>query len=95
MRLVEKARQPIVVAGTLALRAGLSERLGKLQVPVFTTAAAKGLVDERLPNSAGVYTGVGLELSPEHDLFDQADLVVCIGMRPMKCWQRALFPGRR
>ena len=82
MRLVEKARQPIVVAGTLAMRAGLSELLGKLQVPVFTTAAAKGLVDETLPNSAGVYTGVGLELSPEHDLFDQADLVVCIGIRP-------------
>lgn len=82
LRLVEKARQPIVVAGTLAMRAGLSELLGKLQVPVFTTAAAKGLVDETLPNSAGVYTGVGLELSPEHDLFDQADLVVCIGIRP-------------
>ena len=82
LRLVEKARHPIVVAGTLALRAGLSERLGKLQVPVFTTAAAKGLVNEKLPNSAGVYTGVGLQLSPEHDLFDEADLVVCIGMRP-------------
>ena len=82
LRLLEKARRPIVVAGALALRVGLSERLAKLTVPVFTTAAAKGLVDERLPNSAGVYTGVGLELSPEHELFDHADLVVCIGMRP-------------
>lgn len=80
--LVEKARQPIVVAGTLALRTGLAGWLGRLQVPVFTTAAAKGLVDERQPNAAGVYTGVGLELSPEHGLFDHADLVVCIGMRP-------------
>ena len=82
LRLLEKARRPIVVAGALALRAGLADRIGKLPLPVFTTAAAKGLIDESQPNSAGVYTGVGLELSPERGLFDQADLVVCIGMRP-------------
>jgi len=91
-KLVESARRPIVVAGALALRAGLSVQLAKLSVPVFTTAAAKGVVDERMPNSAGVYTGVGLELSPEHDLFDQADLVLCIGMRPSEVLATRPFP---
>jgi acetolactate synthase-1/2/3 large subunit len=92
LRLVQKARRPIVVSGTPALRAGLSERLRRLEIPVFTTAAAKGLVDERGVNSAGVYTGVGLELSPEFSLFDQADLVVCIGMRPSEVLATRPFP---
>lgn len=80
--LVEKSKRPIVIAGTLAVRQTLSQWLNGLQVPVFSTAAAKGVMDETLPLSAGVYTGVGLELSPEHDLFEETDLVVCIGMRP-------------
>lgn len=81
-RLVEAAKRPVVIAGAMALRQGLSASLAKLQVPIFSTAAAKGVIDETLPASAGVYTGVGLELAPEHSLIDKADLVVCIGMRP-------------
>jgi acetolactate synthase-1/2/3 large subunit len=92
LKLVETARNPIVVAGTLALRAGLATTLAGLRVPVFSTVAAKGVIDETLPNSAGVYTGVGLELSPEHDLFDTADLVVCIGMRPNEVLATRPFP---
>ena len=80
--LVEKSKRPLVIAGTLAIRAGLSERLNRLTIPVFSTTAAKGVMDETHPLSAGVYTGVGLDFSPEHDLFKDADLVVCIGMRP-------------
>ena len=82
IELVEKAKRPIVVAGTLAVRQELSQLLNRLQVPVFSTAAAKGAIDETLPHSAGVYTGVGLELSPEYGLFKEADLIVCIGMHP-------------
>jgi thiamine pyrophosphate-dependent acetolactate synthase large subunit-like protein len=93
LKLVEKAQTPIVVAGTLGLRAGLSGSLSKLQVPVFTTAAIKGLVDERAANSAGVYTGVGLELSPEHDLFEGADLVICFGLRPNEVLATRPFPA--
>lgn len=80
--LVEKSKRSIVIAGTLAIRAGLSEKLNRLAIPVFSTTAAKGVMDETHPSSAGVYTGVGLDASPEHDLFKEADLVVCIGMRP-------------
>jgi acetolactate synthase-1/2/3 large subunit len=80
--LVEKSKRPVVIAGTLAVRADLSEKLNRLAIPVFSTTAAKGVMDETHPLSAGVYTGVGLDFSPEHDLFKDADLVVCIGMRP-------------
>ena len=80
--LLRQSQRPIVIAGTLAIRLNLSDQLNSLRVPVFSTAAAKGVVDETGPFSAGVYTGVGLELSPEHHLLKDADLVICIGMRP-------------
>lgn len=80
--LVCKSSRPLVIAGTLAIRQHLSSRLNALAVPVFSTAAAKGVVDETKPMSGGVFTGVGLELSPEQHLIKDADLVVCFGMRP-------------
>lgn len=82
LSLVGKARKPIVIAGMLAIRQGCSSALNALNVPVFSTAAAKGVVDETASHAAGVYTGVGLEMVPEHDLIAGADLIVCIGMRP-------------
>jgi acetolactate synthase-1/2/3 large subunit len=80
--LIHKSSRPVVIAGTLAIRQRLSARLGALKIPVFCTAAAKGVIDETHSMSAGVYTGVGLELSPEQHIVKEADLVVCIGMRP-------------
>ena len=79
---IERAERPLVIAGTLALRLGLSPELNRLQIPVFSTAAAKGAVHEGLPHAGGVYTGVGQELSPEADLLSRADLIVGIGLRP-------------
>lgn len=78
---IAAAERPLVIAGTLAIRAGWSDRLNALQLPVFSTAAAKGVVDETLPHAAGVYTGVGLERSPEASLLNRADLVVGLGLR--------------
>jgi acetolactate synthase-1/2/3 large subunit len=78
---VARAERPLVIAGTLAIRAGWSQALARLAIPVFTTAAAKGLIDETLPHAGGVYTGVGLELSPEHALLPECDLVVGLGLR--------------
>ena len=78
---VSAARRPLVVAGTLAIRRGWSDRLNSLSIPVFSTAAAKGVVDETLPQAAGVYTGVGLHRAPETSLLPQADLVIGLGLR--------------
>jgi len=91
--LLTAARRPVVIAGTLSLRKQLASYLNKLSIPVFTVAAAKGVVDETLPHAAGVYTGVGLGLTPEFSILPQADLVVGIGLRhnevldvrPFKC----------
>ena len=78
---IRAAERPVVIAGTLAIRRGLSARLNALAVPVFSTAAAKGAVDERLPHAAGVFTGVGLERAPERALLARCDLIVGVGLR--------------
>jgi acetolactate synthase I/II/III large subunit len=79
---IERAERPVIIAGTYALRQALSPALNVMQIPVFSTAAAKGAVHEGLPHAAGVYTGVGQDLVPEGDLLSRADLVVGIGLRP-------------
>ena len=81
LRKIDDAQRPVVIAGGLALRLTLSDALNRLAVPVFSTAATKGIVDERLPHAAGVFTGAGLALAPERDIIAAADLVVGIGLR--------------
>ena len=88
---IEAAARPLVIAGTLAIRLGLSAELNRLGIPVFSTAAAKGAVDEDRPHAAGVYTGVGLELTPEADLLSRADLIVGIGLRASEVLAAAPF----
>jgi len=82
---VSAARRPVVICGSAATRLhGISvERaaLSEFRVPVFSTAAAKGVIDERDPASAGVYTGAGAELAPERVILPVADLVIGIGLR--------------
>lgn len=76
-----RAERPVVVAGTLAVRTGLTKLLNALAIPVFSTAAAKGVVDETRPQAMGVFTGVGGELSAERIVLPQADVVLAIGLR--------------
>lgn len=90
---IERAGRPLVIAGTLALRLGLSAALNRLQIPVFSTAAAEGAVHEGLPHAAGVYTGVGQDLTPEAELLPRADLIVGIGLRPGEVLACAPFPA--
>jgi len=75
------ADRPVIIVGTLSLRKGLSSYLNRLSIPVFSVAAAKGVIDERLSHAAGTYTGVGLGLTPEFTILPKADLVVGIGLR--------------
>ncbi len=78
--LVRRSRKPAIIAGSLAIRQNWGGELSRLEVPVFSTAAAKGLVDETLAHAAGVYTGSGLELTPEASLLPEADVVVGLGL---------------
>ncbi len=79
--LIQKASRPLVIAGTLAVRKNWCDYLNRLTIPVFSTAAAKGAVDENLPHSGGVFTAVGGPLSPERAILPHADLVVSLGLR--------------
>ncbi len=89
--LVSKSQRPVIVAGTLAVRKKWSKFLNKLHIPIFSTAAAKGVVDETLPHSAGVFTGAGLKLTPEKNILPSADLVIGIGLRPNEVLQAKPF----
>ncbi len=79
--LIARASRPLVVLGSFAARHPGSPDWNALRVPVVTTAAAKGIYDERLPWSAGVITGERGELAPEGSVVSKADLVVGIGFR--------------
>lgn len=89
---VQSAEHPVLIVGSLSSRRPWGERLSSLSIPVFTTAAGKGVVDERLPHSAGVYTGDGKDLAPEASLIDRADLVIGVGLRHTEVITPRQFP---
>lgn len=78
---IRKAKNPLLIVGSLIHRLGISEILKELKLPIFTTVQAKGVIDESRLNSAGVYTGSGRGIVPETKLIDEADLVLTIGLR--------------
>jgi thiamine pyrophosphate-dependent acetolactate synthase large subunit-like protein len=80
-RRIQVAHTPVVIVGALATRRVWRQRLAALQVPVFTTVAAKGAVDERLPHAAGVFTNSGGPFTPEYQLLPMADLIIGLGLR--------------
>jgi acetolactate synthase-1/2/3 large subunit len=79
--IVCESNRPVIIAGTYAIRKKMSAKLNSLKVPSFSVAAAKGVIDETLPHAAGVYTGAGLEFTPEFSIIPKADLVIGIGLR--------------
>jgi acetolactate synthase-1/2/3 large subunit len=82
IKAIEASGQPMIIAGSEALRQGWGRVLSTLSIPVFSTANAKGVIDETLAHAAGVYTGVGLGKTPEALLLAETDLVVGLGLRP-------------
>jgi acetolactate synthase-1/2/3 large subunit len=81
LSVIRRSRRPLVIAGASVQRRAWLDQLSRLRCPVFTTVAGKGLLDERLPHAAGVFTGAGQRLSPEHRLLGAADVVVTLGVR--------------
>jgi acetolactate synthase-1/2/3 large subunit len=78
---VRDARHPVIIAGALVTRREWREKLSTLRIPVFTTVAGKGAVDETLPCSAGIFTNSGGPISPEQGIIPNADLVIGLGLR--------------
>jgi acetolactate synthase-1/2/3 large subunit len=81
-RKIAACRKPAVIAGYYAARNSLGDVLSELNIPVFHTVAAKGLVDETIEYSAGVFTGVDEELTPEWNVLRESDFVISIGLTP-------------
>ena len=78
--LIKNAKYPVVIAGSVAIRAGLGESIARINCPIFSTVSAKGVINELNWQSCGVYTGVGLSLTQEAIILPQADLVIGIGL---------------
>ena len=86
---IARPRRPLVIVGGLASRRAWGSSLTNLQVPVLTTLAAKGVVDEHMPFAGGVFTGDGRSRAPETALLEACDLVVGLGLRA----EEVLTPG--
>jgi len=78
---IQRAERPVLIVGSVALRAPWRRFLPQLQVPIFTTVAAKGAISELSRYAAGIYTGDGKPVTPEKQLLPVADLIVAIGVR--------------
>lgn len=79
--LIKNSSKPAIILGSLVLRKFPNVAWGALEVPVVTTAAAKGSIDETSRFSAGVITGEIKELSPEEAILKNADLIISFGLR--------------
>lgn len=78
---IRNARNPVVIVGALATRRMWRHKLPALRIPVFTTVAGKGALDEALPWSGGVLTNNGGPCAPESRILPLADLIVGLGFR--------------
>ncbi len=91
-RNINNSKNTVIIVGSLGVRKQLKNKLSNLKVPVFSTASAKGVFDEFSDYSAGVYTGVGLSLTPEYELIREADLIVCFGLTAREVLSCKPFP---
>lgn len=78
---LRQAANPVLIVGSAGLRAEWGSRLQQLDIPVFTTPSAKGVIDEKSPNAAGVYTGAGKPETLERLLLPATDLLVTLCVR--------------
>lgn len=78
---VREAKRPCVVLGSQARRRMHHVDWNALKVPVVTTAAAKGSINEHNPWFAGIVTGEINALSPEKNILSESDLILGFGMR--------------
>lgn len=80
-RLLREAEQPVVIAGTAAVRAGIGEKIQciceALQAPLVTGAEGKGLIPEDHELAFGNAARRGLV----RELLQSSDIVLAIGTR--------------
>ena len=82
MKLIINAKNPLIYAGTGVIRSEAEDELRELSeitnIPVITSAAAKGVISDEHPNSLGSgLTGKG----QIKDLMEKSDLIIILGSR--------------
>lgn len=88
---IDSSSRPALVLGSLVKRCPPELGWSSLRLPVLTTAAGKGAVDEASEWAGGVITGEVKALSPETTILAHADLVVGIGLRNTEMVKAAPF----
>ena len=82
VKLIINAKNPLIYAGTGVIRSEAEDELRELSeitnIPVITSAAAKGVISDEHPNSLGSgLTGKG----QIKDLMEKSDLIIILGSR--------------
>lgn len=78
---LKRSTRPLLIVGSAGLRAPWGAGIRPLNIPIFTTPSAKGLIDERSPNAASVFTGAGKPDTLEKLLLPKTDLLITLGVR--------------
>ncbi len=78
---IKNSKNPVLVLGSMVLRRLPKIDWSSFSIPVVTTAAAKGAINENHASAGGIITGEIKELSPEKVLIAKADLVLSVGLR--------------
>jgi acetolactate synthase-1/2/3 large subunit len=78
-------KKPALLLGSACQRQQLD--FSDVQVPIFTTAAAKGVVDESLSQVMGVFTGRGKSLSNE-SILEESDCLIAVGVEESELLSR-------
>lgn len=94
--IISRSRYPVIMAGNGIIRSGASEALvafaEKLNVPVATTFMAKGVIPFSHPLCLGA---IGLQARDYVAFgFDQADLIICVGVDMVEYHPRLWNPTR-
>ncbi|MBR6460115.1 MAG: acetolactate synthase large subunit [Actinomycetaceae bacterium] len=82
IRLINKSKRPVILAGHSAVRARASKALTlvaeELNIPVINTMMAKGIVPRSLPQHCGT-VGIGPHKDYQNKILDEADLIISVG----------------
>ena len=81
LSLIDSSKNPGIILGSMVTRNLSNVEWEKVGVPVVTTAAAKGAVDETSAFAGGIITGEINKLSAEVGILEHTDLIVAFGLR--------------
>ncbi|QYR19843.1 hypothetical protein KZ483_18425 [Paenibacillus sp. sptzw28] len=91
---IKHSAKPAIILGSMVSRHFNFVRWGEIGVPVLTTAAAKGCIDENSAFYGGLVTGEIKKLSPENAILKEADLIIAFGLRNTEVIRPSSFDAK-